>query len=73
MMTSRLDRTGELIEPEDTSTTTVTSERPKRPGCAHCSDGWIGFDSEMRPIPCYRCRPHLREGTVKTNDFGADK
>lgn len=25
-----------------------------------CEDGWLGRDSEGRPIPCLTCRPHLR-------------
>lgn len=23
-------------------------------------DGWLGEDSEGRPIPCLQCRPHLQ-------------
>lgn len=26
---------------------------------AACRRGWLGEDSEGRPIPCTRCRPHL--------------
>ena len=24
--------------------------------------GWLGFDSDYRPIPCLRCKPHLARG-----------
>jgi hypothetical protein len=24
-----------------------------------CRDGWLGEDSERRPVPCSRCRPWL--------------
>ncbi len=26
-----------------------------------CVDGWLGEDTDGRPIPCLRCRPHLRD------------
>lgn len=31
-------------------------------GCGHgeCQGGYLGLDAEERPIPCPRCRPHLR-------------
>lgn len=48
-----LDRTGERID---------DSHDPR------CRNGWLGYDSERRPIPCFTCRPHLRK-TVNANDF----
>lgn len=33
-----------------------------------CHNGWLGYDDERRPIPCFVCRPHLRK-TVNANDF----
>lgn len=48
----RRDRTGELVLVED-------YERH------YCRRGWTGEDSEGRPIPCHRCRPHLRPMLAK--------
>jgi len=52
-----LDRTGEQVEDDPLPPC-------GRPGCK----GFTGFDDEMRPIPCYTCRPHLRK-TVDDNNF----
>lgn len=35
---------------------------------SNCHRGWLGYDDEGRPIPCFVCRPHLRK-TVNANDF----
>ncbi|QII05907.1 hypothetical protein BH93_11460 [Rhodococcoides fascians A25f] len=53
------DRTGEEIDERHLSV--VQSH--------HCSNGWIGYDDEARPIPCLRCRPHLAQ-TATINDSG---
>jgi hypothetical protein len=50
---TRLDRTGEPLD-ED--------EHAQR-----CRGGWLGFDAELRPIPCLACRPHLIK-TLHSND-----
>ncbi|MFI8977263.1 DciA family protein [Nocardia asteroides] len=34
-----------------------------------CDNGWRGFDSQHRPIPCLSCRPHLVT-TAQVNDCG---
>jgi hypothetical protein len=28
-----------------------------------CVDGWLGEDHHGRPVPCPRCRPHLRRAS----------
>lgn len=48
-----LDRTGEPLNDDEH---------------AHrCKNGWLGFDTDERPIPCLVCRPHLAR-TLHTND-----
>ncbi|MGB7239788.1 MAG: hypothetical protein WBD41_27880 [Rhodococcus sp. (in: high G+C Gram-positive bacteria)] len=42
------DRTGDTIEEPST-------ERHD----PNCRAGWLGADSEGRPIPCRICKPHL--------------
>ncbi|AHH20773.1 hypothetical protein NONO_c59970 [Nocardia nova SH22a] len=32
-----------------------------------CHRGWLGHDTEGRPIPCLTCKPHLNR-TAATND-----
>lgn len=34
-----------------------------------CRNGWMGYDEEHRPIPCYICRPNLTK-TAQVNDCG---
>lgn len=46
----RLDRYGEPIEAD---------EQPSLHD-PRCDRGWLGDDDHGRPIPCLRCRPHLR-------------
>jgi len=58
------DRYGDDAEPNRGDTTTV----PHNPDC---SNGFLGTDLDGRMIPCLKCRPHLRDGNVRTNDFGA--
>lgn len=44
-----LDRTGEVVE-----------NVCRDPRCGNgCPKRWLGYDSEGRPIPCLRCKPHL--------------
>ncbi len=50
----RHDRTGELIEDDDTE--------PARPHPRGCT-GWIDRNAD-RPVPCLVCKPHLAP-TVK--------
>lgn len=48
------DRTGEPLE--DTGC--------RDPRCGNgCPKRWLGYDSEGRPIPCLRCKPHLLNTT----------
>lgn len=42
---------------------TVETRQCGNPQCT----GWLGYDDEHRPIPCYDHRPHLRT-TVDVND-----
>lgn len=37
--------------------TTATAQAPQPPHT--CRRGWLGVDSERRPIPCPTCKPHL--------------
>jgi hypothetical protein len=46
------DRTGELHD-----------EPPADPHDL-CVDGWLGEDAAGHPIPCLRCRPHLRRRRI---------
>ena len=50
----RYDRYGEPIEIET-----------PRPHEASCRNGWLGEDSEGRPVPCTICRPHLQKETQR--------
>lgn len=52
------DRYGEPTEPKPL---------PKcgRPDCK----GFTGYDDELRPIPCYLCRPHLRKTVNDNTDY----
>lgn len=35
------------------------------PRCGNgCPKGWLGYDSEGRPIPCLYCKDHLLRGTA---------
>ncbi|WP_148310139.1 hypothetical protein [Nocardia otitidiscaviarum] len=52
-----LDRTGEPLEAKPLPPC-------GRPGCR----GFNGYDDELRPIPCYVCRPHLRR-LSSDNDY----
>lgn len=58
---SRLDRTGEPISDDDEGVRQAHDPR--------CRNGWLGYDTEMRPIPCVQCRPNLRTPT-DVNDYG---
>lgn len=44
------------------------------PACRdpRCKRGWLGTDTEMRPIPCPACKPHLAV-TTTSNDFAESK
>lgn len=49
MTPAHLDRYGEPIEPD-----------ADEPESEHrCRDGWVDYHAD-RPVPCVRCRPHLR-------------
>lgn len=45
-------------------------EPDESPRCRdpRCRRGWLGHDSEGRPIPCLDCKPHLKS-TSTANDF----
>lgn len=47
----RVDRWGDPIEDDE--------QQPEQHD-QRCRDGWLGEDKHDRPIPCLRCRPHLR-------------
>lgn len=36
-----------------------------------CQNGWMGYDEEYRPIPCYICRPNLAK-PAQVNDCGTE-
>lgn len=51
-------------DPTDLGLSPATSApdhpRPAPVHPAACVGGWLGEDSEGRPVPCLTCRPHLR-------------
>ncbi len=56
-MTVRRDRDGELLLEEE--------EEWMPPQPHRCTSGWLGFDTEDRPIPCLVCRPHLHPSRLR--------
>lgn len=49
------DRTGEPVDESVAVINPATAHDPR------CRSGWLGEDIDGRPIPCLRCRPHLRK------------
>ncbi len=47
-----------------------TGQKPPKPRCGKCEDGWLGEDDEGRLIPCLTCRPHMAPGPQRPTDTG---
>ena len=46
--------TPHLLDPNPDGTWTLDDPAHR------CARGWVGEDSEGRPVPCLTCKPHLR-------------
>lgn len=58
------DRTGERIDDDALTRSHLIAENQviHSASTPHgCHRGWLGEDLDGRPIPCLRCRPHLRK------------
>jgi hypothetical protein len=62
---SRLDRTGEPIDPENPSDT-------HRPGTDCAPGGWLWGHTlnDDEPKPCLHCRPHLKPDVLHRGMYG---
>ncbi|MBF6138085.1 hypothetical protein IU501_34520 [Nocardia otitidiscaviarum] len=60
----QLDRIGQPLD--ETDPYAWPGKKCDNPRCRR--PGWIGYDNELRPIPCRICKEHLTK-TLITNDF----
>lgn len=59
-------RTGEELTEFDTAPPPWPGKKCNNPKCER--PGWIGYDSEDRPIPCPICKKDIQKRMI-TNDF----